>query len=382
MVGAREASTLTVFLCLSVLDSASRHQTLFWPFDNTYPLLSLSRYPALLCLWGNVCQQSFSPPPSWPSTPTTRIPSSRRPPARWPRAQRSAQPPIPPPQGFLWLTDATYIQPTIFHDLASEMTHVHNIMFRGLNSIYIQAPHIKPEDAAAFSHYMQIWYGWLHAHHEGEEAILFPGIERLAGEPGIMEANVTQHRSFAEGLDAFGKHCDALVAGTEKFDGQRVVQLIDVFGPTLMQHLTEEIGTLLGLERFGEEKMKDVLKIAAEEAGTVMVSPTPTPSHSLVLTQAPEGNRSRHGPTLCHRQPRPPLRERPLAQHLPAPARPDHARHRPQHHLLHPPRLVEVRLLRPPGQPQASVRDGRHDQRRYQRQCARGQWGRGCSLAG
>ena len=151
------------------------------------------------------------------------------------------------------------------------MTHVHNIMFRGLNSIYIQAPHIKPEDADAFSHYMQLWYAWIHAHHEGEEAILFPGIERLSGQEGIMEANIDQHRAFAEGIDAFGKHCDALVAGTETFTGKRVVQLIDSFGPTLSQHLTEEIDTLLGLERFGDEKMKDVLKIAAEEAGTVMV---------------------------------------------------------------------------------------------------------------
>lgn len=161
-------------------------------------------------------------------------------------------------------------KPDIFHDLASEMTHVHNIMFRGLNSIYLQAPHISPEDTDSFCNYMELWYEWLHAHHEGEEAILFPGIERLSGEAGIMEANVEQHRAFAEGLDAFGKHCKALVAGTEKFDGKRVIELIDSFGPTLTEHLTEEIDTLLGLKRFGEEKMKDVLKIAAEEAGTVM----------------------------------------------------------------------------------------------------------------
>ena len=162
------------------------------------------------------------------------------------------------------------------------MTHVHNIMLRGLNSIYLQAPHIKPEDAKAFCHYMQLWYTWLHAHHESEEAILFPGIERLSGETDIMEANVAQHRAFAEGLEAFGKHCDTLIVGTETFNGERVVELIDRFGTNLTQHLTEEIDTLLGLQRFGEEKMKDVLKIAAEEAGTVMVRRLHAPSAFIV----------------------------------------------------------------------------------------------------
>jgi hemerythrin-like domain-containing protein len=120
---------------------------------------------------------------------------------------------------------------------------------------------------------MQLWYTWLHAHHEGEEAILFPGIERLSGEKGIMEANIEQHKAFHDGLDAFGKHCDALVANPKNFNGQQILQLIDAFGSVLTQHLTEEIDTLLGLRRFGEEKMKDLLKLGAEEAGTVMVSP-------------------------------------------------------------------------------------------------------------
>ena len=153
------------------------------------------------------------------------------------------------------------------------MVHVHNIMFRGLNSIYLQAPHVQPEDYDSFCHYMQLWYTWLHAHHEGEEAILFPGIERLSGEKGIMEANIEQHKAFHDGLDAFGKHCDALVANPKNFNGQQILQLIDAFGSVLTQHLTEEIDTLLGLRRFGEEKMKDLLKLGAEEAGTVMVSP-------------------------------------------------------------------------------------------------------------
>ncbi len=68
------------------------------------------------------------------------------------------------------------------------------VIIRGLNSIYRQAPHIKPEDNADFIAYAKCWSEVLHAHHKMEEVSLFPQIEAKTGEKGIMEANVEQHR--------------------------------------------------------------------------------------------------------------------------------------------------------------------------------------------
>jgi hemerythrin-like domain-containing protein len=70
----------------------------------------------------------------------------------------------------------------------------HNVIIRGLNSIYKQAPQIALEDAADFIAYAKCWHEALDAHHTMEETTLFPQIEEKTGEKGIMDVNVDQHR--------------------------------------------------------------------------------------------------------------------------------------------------------------------------------------------
>ncbi|KAL2207032.1 hypothetical protein CC79DRAFT_1367922 [Sarocladium strictum] len=154
-------------------------------------------------------------------------------------------------------------EPTMFHNMASEMVHIHNIIFRGLNSIYLQAEHITDADVDSFLNYMAQWLRVLTSHHEGEETIFFPAVERLSGEKGIMENNVEQHHAFHTGLTLFGDYVTACLAKKETYSGEKVVEMIDVFGAVLAQHLTEEIGTILALEKFGE-KLND-LPLSLEE---------------------------------------------------------------------------------------------------------------------
>lgn len=77
---------------------------------------------------------------------------------------------------------------------ASIMVLGHNVIIRGLNSIYRQAPHLKPEDHADFIAYAKCWSEILGAHHKMEETSLFPQIEARTGETGLMQDNVEQHR--------------------------------------------------------------------------------------------------------------------------------------------------------------------------------------------
>ncbi|KAK3385611.1 hemerythrin HHE cation binding domain-containing protein [Podospora didyma] len=129
------------------------------------------------------------------------------------------------------------------------------MMTRGLNSIYLQAPHIKPEDEKAFCKYVLCWHLFLDLHHSSEEADFFPMIEQMAGETGIMAANVEQHYAFDDGLEKFGAYFRDVQAGKEKYDGKKVGALINSFGEILTQHLHSEIPTLVSLKRFGPEKM-------------------------------------------------------------------------------------------------------------------------------
>jgi hypothetical protein len=164
-------------------------------------------------------------------------------------------------------------QPTdLFDKCATEMACVHNLMVRNLNAIYLQAPHILPADEHNFLNFARIWYELLHTHHTGEEEGFFPMIEALAGEKGMMEGNVEQHHAFHDPLTAFHEYVEACYAGKDKYDGGKIVGLIDAFGPTLMQHLADEIPTISGLRRFGSEKMKDLPKRFDEEGEKNMVS--------------------------------------------------------------------------------------------------------------
>src|SRR4051794_36167439 len=88
----------------------------------------------------------------------------------------------------------------------------HNVLIRGLNSIYLQAPNISAEDAADFISYAKCWHEILHAHHTMEETVLFPAIEAKTGEKGIMDGNVEQHRSppFLCLLFSFSNSCHTL----------------------------------------------------------------------------------------------------------------------------------------------------------------------------
>ena len=70
----------------------------------------------------------------------------------------------------------------------------HNVIIRGLNSIYRQAPHLKPDDHSDFIAYSKCWFQVLNAHHTSEETSLFPQIEAKTAEKGVMEANIEQHR--------------------------------------------------------------------------------------------------------------------------------------------------------------------------------------------
>jgi hypothetical protein len=63
----------------------------------------------------------------------------------------------------------------------------------------------------------------------------------------------------------------ACLAKKEAFSGKKVVELIDGFGSVLAQHLTEEIGTIVALEKFGE-KMNDLPAVLEEQAKHGMVS--------------------------------------------------------------------------------------------------------------
>ncbi|KAG4441208.1 hypothetical protein IFR05_003326 [Cadophora sp. M221] len=136
-------------------------------------------------------------------------------------------------------------------EAASVMALAHNVIIRGLNSIYLQAPHLKPSDHSSFISYCKCWAELLDEHHDMEEAVLFPEIEAKTGELGIMDGNVEQHHAFLPGLTAFKNYLATTSTSPDTFSGTHLNRVISSFAPALTTHLADEIPSLLSLSQFG-----------------------------------------------------------------------------------------------------------------------------------
>jgi hemerythrin-like domain-containing protein len=133
--------------------------------------------------------------------------------------------------------------------IAREMACAHNGLLRGLNSIYQQSPFVSsPTDIKDFLTYTTFWCSWIHEHHEGEETLFFPTVEEVTGVKGLMEKNVEQHHAFMSGLEELEKCVKSMKV--EEYDGEKLRGIIDQFGGKLTAHLSEEIDTLLELEKY------------------------------------------------------------------------------------------------------------------------------------
>lgn len=115
----------------------------------------------------------------------------------------------------------------MFERVAGEMACVHNMIVRGLNSIYLQAPHIPLPEVPAFIQYSLIWYKLMHLHHSCEESDFF---QTISGETGIMSGNVEQHHAFQEELVTFYLYLKECANDPTQFSGNRILSSIDSFG--------------------------------------------------------------------------------------------------------------------------------------------------------
>lgn len=134
------------------------------------------------------------------------------------------------------------------------MALAHGLIVRNLNAVYLQAEGVSnPQDTKDFLLFSQLVIEEIHLHHSFEEQYLFPWIAEYTGEQGIMEVNVAQHHAFEKGLKNFKGYINNSTPAT--YDGKEMKRLLDEFGPVLSEHLTDEIGTLLGLDKYGGDRL-------------------------------------------------------------------------------------------------------------------------------
>lgn len=158
------------------------------------------------------------------------------------------------------------------------MSHAHNVLIRGLNSIYQQAPYVrKPQDIKDFLFFCVAWVKTVEHHHDTEENTLFPALQKFTQRPDIMEVNMKQHEAFHPGLHRMLEY--ATNTSSEAYSWESLKAIIDGFAPALMTHLREEIPTLLGLD--GHDSV-ELMKLWLETEETAKGAAHPNQFVSLI----------------------------------------------------------------------------------------------------
>jgi hypothetical protein len=148
---------------------------------------------------------------------------------------------------------------------AIEMTLVHNMFIRALNSMSYHAPHVKEtEDIRDFLRFCAIFVSGTELHHNSEETVLFPYWAEASGKPDLMRANVEEHAAFHGALDKLGAW--ATTTTPEQYRTEDLYALLDELTPPLVTHLTHEIDTILLLRDLPTKHIDEGLKRAGDHA--------------------------------------------------------------------------------------------------------------------
>jgi hypothetical protein len=130
--------------------------------------------------------------------------------------------------------------------MALEMVRSHNTFIHAFNSIFLQGPLISTaQDKADLMFFCHALVTTIRHHHRIEETTLFPHIEQVSHQPGLMSKNVEQHHSFEAGIDEFDKYVTSTTG--DKMQWESLKAIMDAFMPQLLAHLNEEIVTIRGL---------------------------------------------------------------------------------------------------------------------------------------
>jgi len=147
--------------------------------------------------------------------------------------------------------------------MAQGMAQLHNMIIRNINAIYRQAPYVsEPQDIKDLVQFTRLWCEELHQHHETEEVVFFPELEKLAGVS--MEENIEQHAAFDQALSDLETWSKTTTPTT--YNAPTLLSLIDTLGPILTQHLSDEIPTLLALSTHDSATLRKIWAKAGEYA--------------------------------------------------------------------------------------------------------------------
>ncbi|KAF8732650.1 hypothetical protein AX14_004095 [Amanita brunnescens Koide BX004] len=130
-----------------------------------------------------------------------------------------------------------------YESQAINMGAAHNTFIQSINAIVKHAPNITENKIQPFLIFALTAISALHHHHHVEETFAFPRYEEKLGK-GAMQVNVEQHEQFLPKVEELEQYLKEVQEGKAKYDGKRIIDIVESFGDVMIQHLTEELATL------------------------------------------------------------------------------------------------------------------------------------------
>ncbi|KAF2465510.1 uncharacterized protein BDR25DRAFT_239492 [Lindgomyces ingoldianus] len=136
---------------------------------------------------------------------------------------------------------------------ASHMALLHNAVLRGYNTIYLQAPHVKPEDYPDFVGYCLAWFKFVKSHHDDEEENLFPKVVEVLGKDDkeIWGQTHDEHEALLPPLAKFNTYLTSLSSPAD-LNPSTIMSILKEIEEPLNTHFHSEISVIAALASSGD----------------------------------------------------------------------------------------------------------------------------------
>ncbi|KAJ6588748.1 hypothetical protein B0H19DRAFT_1100954 [Mycena capillaripes] len=127
-----------------------------------------------------------------------------------------------------------------YESLQYNMANTHDLYKLAYKTILPHLDNPPLDDLDNFLGYCRAWATSIVGHHDSEEEVLFPFLNKKLD----FSTEIEQHVRVAEGLTGIISYVDESVADHTKFEGAKLKEMMEALGGHLFEHLDEEVADL------------------------------------------------------------------------------------------------------------------------------------------
>ncbi|KAI1846193.1 hypothetical protein JX265_010570 [Neoarthrinium moseri] len=133
--------------------------------------------------------------------------------------------------------------------VANEVCQGHNAALRGLNAIFLQAPHVSAaNDVADLLFLTKSWAGWVLGQHVQRQTRLFPQFEETLGKPGSITSLYTEELNFEPALHHLLDYSEHTHSRPAAYDSSNFLLLIKGVGNAFRAYVEAQTSILVDLQ--------------------------------------------------------------------------------------------------------------------------------------